>query len=642
MFPHGGSANELTRWATAVSLVEHGTFEISSTEDLIGKNVDTAKIGEFTYSNKAPGTAILAAPFYALTRIFIGEPNASNIRVSWFVIRLAVGTLPLFLLAFWLYRREADAFSLATVLFATPLFVYSLLFFSHVLVAVLIYFAFRLLYDKEFTTKRNCLLAGFLSGVAVISEFPVIFCVLVFGVGLFFTDKRERNNRILAYALGGLPFLIFLLVYNNALFGSPFSMSYAHESFPEWAEVAGQGVFGIGFPSPSNFFLLLFSPSRGLFFFAPVLIFSVIAFFTTPERRSLRNKIKIAAVAISILILCGHGAAHGGWAFGARYLVFIIPLLLDSFFDGETNNFPSIWRGLLFTVSIFFCTIPALTFSFAPPEFAFPHNSFWIPFLIRENWFTPTLGDVFGISNGLWTILPAIICIFAVVYFVWRDAFDLKKFGLGFLLAFLFVGIYFFGFNFDNFEAEFRRATIAERFFKPENRLDKFRQQAETAKNQNLLQRIATYEWNIADSRANAPDDFPYLKESFSNESPTRNFEKAATLQKQGKINESINILQTSKEKFPFIKCETATNLAVIYYTSNQKEMALQELESVQSIVNQQSRPLCLRSQFLLGSLYREFNRTEDAQKTFQNFLNNTQNSPDAEIQNYRRQLISK
>ena len=135
---------------------------------------------------------------------------------------------------------------------------------------------------------------------------------------------------------------------------------------------------------------------------------------------------------------------------------------------------------------------------------------------------------------------------------------------------------------------------------------------------------------------------FRIRQENFSNESPTRNFEKAVELQKQGKINEAINILQTSKEKFPFLKCETATNLAVIYYTSNQKEAALQELESVQPLVNQQSRPLCLRSQFLLGSLYREFNRPEDAQKTFQNFLNNTQNSTDAEIQNYRRQLISK
>lgn len=639
MFPHGGSANELTRWATVVSLVERGTFEISETEKLIGKNVDTAKLGNYTYSNKAPGTAILATPFYAVTRIFIGAPDASNIRISWFVMRFAVSTLPLFILAFWLYRREADAFSLATLLFATPLFVYSLLFFSHVSVAVFIYLAFRLLYDKDFTTKRNCLTAGFLSGFAVISEFPAVFPVLVFGIGLFFTDKRERRDRILFYALGGLPFLIFLLVYNNALFGSPFSMSYAHESFPEWAEVAGQGVFGINFPTPYNFFLLLLSPSRGLFFFAPILIFSIVAFFTSSERKSLRHKIKVAAIVVSILILCGHGAAHGGWAFGARYLVFIIPLLLDSFFDGETDKLPNIWRGILFLVSMLFCTVPALTFMFAPPEFNFPHNNFWIPFLTQENWFTPTLADVFGIRNGFWTIFPAIICIFAVLYFVWRDSFAPKKLGIGLLIGFAAVSVYFFALNFDDFEPQFRRAAIAERFFKPENRLENFRSKAQDSYNQAILQRIASYEWGIADTRANAPDDFPYLAERTLNESPTRISQKTAELQKQGKIDEAIKLLQTGKEIFPFAKCEMSTNLAVIYYSSNQKASALQELESVQPLVNKVSRPPCQRSQFMLASLYRELNRAEEANKTIQNFINNTQNSTDADIQNIRRQL---
>ena len=62
-------------------------------------------------------------------------------------MRFCLGTLPLLFLAIWLYQKDIDEFSLATLLFATPLFLYSLLFFSHVLVAVLIYFIFRLLFD---------------------------------------------------------------------------------------------------------------------------------------------------------------------------------------------------------------------------------------------------------------------------------------------------------------------------------------------------------------------------------------------------------------------------------------------------------------------------------------------------------------
>jgi hypothetical protein len=143
MFPHGGSANELTRWATAASLVEKGSFDISWTEPLIGPNVDTAQVGDKVYSNKAPGTAVLAAPVYGLTRVFIGPPNASNIRVSWFAMRFVLSTLPLLLLGVWFYSRESDELSLATLLFATPLFLYSLLFFSHVFVAVVVYLRFE-------------------------------------------------------------------------------------------------------------------------------------------------------------------------------------------------------------------------------------------------------------------------------------------------------------------------------------------------------------------------------------------------------------------------------------------------------------------------------------------------------------------
>ncbi|HMJ09287.1 MAG TPA: hypothetical protein VK468_09800, partial [Pyrinomonadaceae bacterium] len=408
MFPHGGSANELTRWATAASLVENHSFEISWTEDLIGINVDTATVDGRIYSNKAPGTAIIAAPFYAVARAFTGPPNASNIRVTWFVMRFALSSLPLLLLGIWLYRKEVDETALAILLFASPLFVYSLLFFSHVLVAVIVYFAFRLIYDKRLILPASCLPAGALSGLAVICEFPALFAVAAIGGGLLFTPKRDRLNCIFYFVIGGLPFAVFLLIYNYALFGSAFSMSYAHESFPEWAGVAGQGVFGIGVPSLSNAFLLLFSPSRGLFFTAPILILSVAEFFSSSF--TLRRGVRIAAIGISVIILSGHGAAHGGWAFGPRYLIFVLPFLLDPFFDGELYEYSNVWQGALFAISFVFCVLPSLTFPFAPPEFAYPHNSFWMTFLISEKWFAPNLANVFGANSAFWNVVPVLLC----------------------------------------------------------------------------------------------------------------------------------------------------------------------------------------------------------------------------------------
>ena len=651
MFPHGGSANELTRWATAASLVEKGSFEISWTEDLIGKNVDTARIGDKTYSNKPPGTAVLAAPVYALTRIFTGAPDASNIRISWFVMRLFLSTLPLLLLGFWLYGRESDEISLATLLFGTPLFVYSLLFFSHVLVAVLLYFAFRLLYDTERIFLRNCIAAGFLSGLAVICEFTAVVPVLIFAAGLIFADRRNQHRlqNLFIFALGGLPFAVLLLIYNYFVFGSPFALSYGYETFPEWAEVAGQGVFGIGFPTLSNIYLLLISPSRGLFFFAPVLLLPVIAFFTSRERKTLRHRVKIAAIVISILVLCGHGAAHGGWAFGARYLVFVLPLMLDSFFDGEIYEFSNVWQGTLFTISFLLCTLPALTFPFAPPEFKYPHNNFWGKFLFEENWFTPNLANVFGFSSGFWTLLPVLVLLFSVLFILRRYARRPGRFTAGIFAGLILVGIYLALPNLDNSENEFRRATIAERYFKPADRLEIFKNPnnySETSRNLNgqlpTLRRINDFEWTIADIRAFAPNDFPYLAARNFNPSPTAELKKIGELQKQGKTAEAEAVLQKGKEDFPFARCEFATNLAIIYYTTERKDLALTELENIQNLVSLTSRPDCQRSQFLLGSLYRERGETDKANQTFQKFLANTQNTTDPEIKNFRQQIGAK
>lgn len=640
MFPHGGSANELTRWATAASLVEKGSFEISWTENLIGKNVDTARVNDKTYSNKPPGAAVLAAPFYALTRIFVGAPDASNIRVSWFVMRFFLATVPLLILGFWLYTRESDELSLAALMFGTPLFVYSLLFFSHVLVAVLLYFAFRLLYDTERIFLRNCVAAGFLCGFAVTCEFTAIVPVAVFGVGLVFADRRNENlwQNPFFFALGGLPFAVLLLLYNYSVFGTPFTTSYAFESFPEWAEVAGQGVFGIGFPTLSNIYLLLFSPSRGLFFFAPILFLPVIAFFTSRERKTWRHRVKIAAIVVSILVLCGHGAAHGGWAFGARYLVFIIPLLLDSFFDGEIYEFSNVWQGLLFTVSFLLCTIPALTFPFAPPEFGFPHNDFWGKFLFGENWFTPNLANVFGFSSSVWTILPITVLLVAVLIVLRRYARRPSRFTIGIFCGLILVGAYLALPNLDNPENEFRRATIAERYFKPANRLEIFK----ASTNLQTLRRVNDFEWIIADARAYAPNDFPYLATRAFSPSPGAQFRRVAALQQQGNLTEVEAVLQKGKEDFPFARCEFATNLAVVYYTTDRKDAARRELESVQPYVNFTSRPDCLRSQYLLGSLYREAGEMDKANQTFQQFINNTQNTNDPEIRNFRQQLDSR
>ena len=637
MYPHGGSANELTRWATAASLVEKGSFDIRWTESLIGPNVDTAKIGDSTFSNKPPGVAMLAIPIYAATRLFVGPPDASNIRVSWYSMRLAASTLPLLLLALWLYRQGTGELGLAALLFATPLFAYSLLLFSHVLAGVLVYVAFRMLFDEATGVVRRDIVAGSACGFAVLCEFPAVFVVAVFGSALLFSDERLR--RLGYFALGGLPFLIFLLFYNASLFGSPFSFSYAHESFPEWAQVASRGFLGIGVPTLENIYLLLISPARGLFFYSPILLLCVIDFFRSPERSTVRHRVKVIAVTVGVVLLCGHGAAHGGWGFGARYLVFLIPLLLDSLVREELSPVPDAVRGILLAVSIVFCALPALTFPFSPPEFAVPQNDFWTPLLLDERWFAPTLANVVGASSSLWTIVPVIVGLVGVAGIVMAAARIRSRFAVGLFVGFALSLSVILLPGLDSTEDTFRRATIAERFFRPGKRLVGFRQNALAASDWPAVRRINDSEWNIADTRSYAPDDFPYLEARQMESSPTAIMRAAIDSQQRGDMKTAERLLTEGKEKFDFARCEFTGNLAVIYYLTTQRERALAQLESIQPLVNPGSRPDCIRTQFLLGSLYRETSRDTDADNAFRQFLQNSAGSTDPELLGFRQQL---
>jgi hypothetical protein len=625
IFPHGGSANELTRWATAASLVEKGSFEISWTEPLVGPIVDTAKVGDKVYSNKAPSVTLLGLPGYLLAKAVTGAPNAGNIRLSWTLMRWLVATLPLLLLAYWLARHGASTFTLAATLFATPLFLYSLLLFSHVLAAVAIFFAYRLLFAAKEPSIRHCILAGLLCGLAVTAEFPAAVPTLVFGCALLVGKKPAWSDKLKSAAffiLGGLPFAIGLAAYNADTFGSPFSFSYAHEAFAEWAEVANQGFLGISWPTPEKVFLLLLSPSRGLFFYSPVLTLSVVWMIRHWRDSDFRQRVRAVAVLATTIVVCGHGAPHGGWSAGARYLVLILPLLLEPLSEGAAEQVSLFWRAVLLGVSILLCVMPALTFPFAPPEFSFPHNDFWRPLMAGEGWATPTLGAFLGLGAGLLALLPLLFCLAGVFAIVWQAS-GSKDAVLGFVAAAILFSAYISVPWFDSDEAALRRATIAERFFKPANRVESFRRKT-PANDLKSLRDLYDKEWLIMNTRGYAPNDFPYLKDAALIEGPTSRQKRVQLLWQQGDSRSAEKILRDAQQELPLARCELAGNLAVLLYNSNRKGEALQELENARSLARPETSANCLRVLFLLGSLYQEQNRSNEAATAFQEYISAT------------------
>jgi hypothetical protein len=404
VFPHFLSANELTRWAAVVGLVEHGSLEVSWAEPLIGPPMDVARSGSRLYSNKAPGITFLAVPAYLIARPIIGSPTRSNLRWSLTAMRIATVSLPAIALGLLLARRcREDSFAVASLLFGTPIFVYGALFFSHLTAAALLYGAF-LLVLRDPGAKRPLLragVAGTLAGLATVTEYPAAIAVVLLGVAIL--SSADRWRRLAAFIAGGLPWALALAIYNRLLFGSIWSLSSGREEHPLLAAQAARGVFGVSAPTLDQLAHILLSPSRGLLFFSPILLLGIVSLW--PRRgQPAAAWFRLAFFAALALAMGGYPMNHGGWGTGARYLILTLPFLVEAAHDRGVR--PGLASAALLTASVVLCVAPALTFPYAPNHIRFLHASITRP-LLGEGFATPNWGSV--VAPGLASLAPVVL-----------------------------------------------------------------------------------------------------------------------------------------------------------------------------------------------------------------------------------------
>lgn len=437
VFPHFLSPNEFTRWAFAASLVENGTPEISRVLPLLGPSFeDVAGKDGRVYSNKAPGAALVSLPGYLLARPFAGPPSAASMRPVLWAMRLFGATLPAALLALLLFRSAVlfgapparARFSMFALLFATPLFAYGLLLFSHALVAACLFGAWAALFLPRDSSRafRRDVAAGALLGLAVFSEYPAAVPAAV----LFLCAAIPAPRRALAVVAGGTPFAVALFVYDSICFGGAFELSSAHELAAGFRSLASAGVFGIGVPSPEVFLRLLADPSKGLFVFSPFLLLWPAAFRASRASLPRQARLALALAPLSLLLLyAGYPNWHGGFTVGPRYLVAALPFLVFPFAFRD----PGLWGGrleaLFVGASMVAVCATTLAFPFVPPGFAFPWATF-SGFFFERGLTSPNTLQLVAPSVARF-VLPAIVCL-AVYFFLEGKRDGKRRTGLAF------------------------------------------------------------------------------------------------------------------------------------------------------------------------------------------------------------------
>jgi hypothetical protein len=295
------------------------------------------------HPNKAPGTALLAVPGYAI--LFHLERAAGLDPDDWWVLTVnawlttvlsvgvvsAIGFVLFYRLAVDLSGGARRAALCATVAFgaATLFYPYGTMLHEHNVVAVALLGAFYCLYRAKSVMRRAdawLVLAGVCAGYASTCNYIVAVVVLFFGVYLSSFSREVR--RLAAFGAGVLVPFVVLCAYHTSCFGTPFATNY-HFQNPHF-QADGQSFLGVFQPPRSDVLLmLLISPYRGLFFSSPVLLMGVVGWVMLRHsgRHAAEATLFLAIVSFFLLFNCSFNGWPGGWTVGPRYLVPAIPFL---------------------------------------------------------------------------------------------------------------------------------------------------------------------------------------------------------------------------------------------------------------------------------------------------------------------------
>lgn len=448
--PPGGefaqSPNEFSRFDLVVSMAEHRSFSIDRELVEFGNHEDKSVFNGRYFSNKAPGLSFASLPVYPVWRGLAGPRGRDRSQWLFYFLRLStVSTSVIVALVFLSRRLETTSrdprvvpLIVFAVAFGSPLLVYARSFFSHAWTASLLYIAFELI-SRETSRGRNALVAGFLAGWAVLSEYPA---AIVAGILLADCFWRRPRSRGWLFAAGAVPCALLLAFYDWKCFGGVLELSSRHEAFRGYTELSRRPLLGFESPSPRIAFGYLFSVSRGLLIQCPVFLLLPIAAVSRALPRRARN-VSLAAVGVFFVAMCGYENWHGGWSLSSRYLLpvlFLAAWTLPAALPPAPKNLSTGLVAVAASYSAIYFFFSGATFWFLPPE---PQNSlrFYSAFWLSRGWTTPTL-----LGTGWATlVVPAAVTLAALLVSVRAATGEWGKTLLAVSAGALLFALYFLG-----------------------------------------------------------------------------------------------------------------------------------------------------------------------------------------------------
>jgi hypothetical protein len=249
------SSNDGSHYALIRAISVEGRFQIETYMDYTGHNDYSSRDGRF-YSDRPPGTALLAVPLYLSGNIFPrpiallsrSVANDTNPRLVYALmlpslIGACVTVVLYYLLRFYRLSEFASLTTSLAFAFGTIYWKYGSQMFSHVLSGLLVLGSFALAVRSVRSKQLHwptALLLGFTLGYSVVVEYSnaILLVVILVYVGLGLRSSLFQGERwgagLLALGMGIAAPIAFLMWYNIINFGGPFTTSYAYLGNPAY------------------------------------------------------------------------------------------------------------------------------------------------------------------------------------------------------------------------------------------------------------------------------------------------------------------------------------------------------------------------------------------------------------------------
>lgn len=422
--------NERSRIYLAVSLVDHQTLSIDDAIERFGPVFDRAQRDGRTFTDKAPGSSLLAAAVYGVSRLLVGGDEwsiAALLLLMRFGLMIPLTVAGLFLLRRILRDLGLDPpvveFASLAWLVATPVLHYGQAFYGHQIVAVALLGAVACLLRTE-RTPVHLAIAGACAGVAGLTEYQAAIPCVLLALWVLTGPSRKRPLNLLAFFAAAAPFVAVLLAYHNAAFGGPFELSYHHLVDPDLDAEHTEGIGGVVAPSREALFGASISLHRGLLTTAPIMLLALAGI--KPMIRCIgRHGAGFigAIIAFFCVFIISSNHWYAGWSYGPRLLVPMlavatIPLAFGLQWARESAK----WTGLAvagFMIGLGSNLAMKLTFFEVPPSSTNPLIDIALPALATRMT-SPSLATSIGLSPALSLAIAAMAALALALLVTWR------------------------------------------------------------------------------------------------------------------------------------------------------------------------------------------------------------------------------